>query len=74
MHEEERRLYCPVILELKWLQNLFSSIGDTVVHTESGPRSRKTKWHNQKQFLKAAEGGVYRRAMMALSSNDIHVF
>ena len=58
---------CPAILELKSLQEFFSSMGDTAVHTDSGPRSRKTKW----QLLKAAEGGVYRRAMMALSSKYV---
>ena len=42
MYEEERQLYCP-ILEIKSLQNFFSSIGDTAVHTGSGPRSLKTK-------------------------------
>ena len=62
---------CPAILELKSLQEFFSSMGDTAVHTDSGPRSRKTKWHNQRQLLKAAEGGVYRRAMMALSSKYV---
>ena len=31
MYEEERRLYCPAILELKALQNFFSSMGDTDV-------------------------------------------
>ena len=33
MYEKERRLYCPATLELKSLQNLFSSIGDTAAHT-----------------------------------------
>ena len=43
MYEEERRLYSRAILELKSIQNMFSSMGDTAVHTDSGPRSRKTK-------------------------------
>ena len=43
MYEEERQLYCPAILEIKSLQNFFSSIGDTAVHTGSDPRSLKTK-------------------------------
>ena len=58
MDEEERWLYCPAILELKSLQNFLSSMRDIAVHTGSGPRSRKTKWHSQRQLLKAAEGGV----------------
>ena len=62
---------CPAILELKSLQEFFSSMGDTAVHTDSGPRSHKAKWHDQSQLLKAAEGGVYRRAMMALSSKYV---
>ena len=43
MYEEERRLYCSAILELNSLQNLFGFMGDTAVHTHSGPRSGETK-------------------------------
>ena len=76
MYEEERQLYCPAILEIKSLQNFFSSIGDTAVHTGSGPRSLKTKQHNQRELLKAAEGGVYPGAMMQIcfSSKTISMF
>ena len=43
MYEEERRLYCPAILEFESLKNFFSSMGHTAVHTDMGPQSRKTK-------------------------------
>ena len=46
---------CPAILELKSLQEFFSSMGDTAVHTDSGPRSRKSDTI-KRQLLKAAEG------------------
>ena len=42
MYEEERRLYCPAILELESVKNLFSSTGHRAVHTDMGPQSRKT--------------------------------
>ena len=42
-HMYEEGLYSPAILKLKSLQNFFCSMGDTAVHTHSGPRSRKRK-------------------------------
>ena len=47
---EEREHYWPAMLKFKSLQNPLNSIGDTAVRTDSGPRSRRTKCHNQKQL------------------------
>ena len=48
--ENERRIYCPALLELNSLYNVLKCMGDTAVHIDSGPLSRKKKCENQKQF------------------------
>ena len=50
---------------IKRLHSVHNSMGDTAVHTDSGPRSRKTKCHNSKQL----GGSVNCFKIMVLSSN-----
>ena len=48
--ENERGIYCPTLLELNSLFDVLKCLGDTAVHIDSGPLSRKKKCQNQKQF------------------------
>ena len=73
--ENERRIYCPVLLELNSLYNVLKGMGDTAVLIGSGPLSRKKKCqnHHQKQFrlrlIGEQQGGALNRfAIMALIS------
>ena len=71
--ENERRIYCPALLELNSLYNVLKCMGDTAVHIDSGPLSRKKKCQNQKQFRlrliwKQLGGALNRFAIMALIS------
>lgn len=45
--ENERRIYCLAFLESN---NVLKCMGDTAVHIDSGPSSRKKRCQNQKQF------------------------
>ena len=68
---------CPARLKLRSLQNKLNSMGDTAVHTESGPWSRKTKCHNWKQLrlswkrLGQLGGSVNCFTIMVFSSNCV---
>ena len=74
--ENERRIYCPALLELNSLYNVLKCMGDTAVYIDSGPLSRKKKCQNQKQFRlrliwKQLGGAMNRFAIMALISKRV---
>ena len=73
--ENERRIYCPVLLELNNLYNVLKGMGDAAVHIDSGPLSSKKKCqnHDQKQsrlrlIWKQQGGALNRLAIMTLIS------
>ena len=50
MYFAERQHHRPAMLELKSLHNVLNSMEHTAIYTDSGPRSPKTKYHNQKHL------------------------
>ena len=69
MYFAERQHYRPAMLEKKSLHNVLNSMEHTATYTDSGPRSPKTKYHNQKHLRL-----TYNKTHLTVASQQIFTF